>query len=163
MMDRNFGTQANKKVDVYLRFKNAESAGMGMPLPSGRIRVSKLDPADQSLEFIGEDVIDHTPRDEQVLIKMGSAFDVVGERKQLDFKMDRSRKRMEETVEIEIRNHKEEAVEVIVKETMYRWTTWRITDKSSDFEKVDARTVHFPVRVDKDGSKVIRYTVVYTW
>ena len=163
MMDRNFGTQSNKKVDVYLKFRNAEGHGMGMPLPSGRIRVSKLDPSDQSLEFIGEDVIDHTPKDEEILIKMGSAFDVVGERKQVDFKLDRNRKVMEETVEIKLRNHKDEAVEVIVKENLYRWVEWRITNKTHDYKKIDSRTVHFPVRVAKDGETAIRYTVKYTW
>jgi hypothetical protein len=91
MTDRNFGVQSNKKVDIYLRFKNEEEIGMGMPLPSGRIRVSKLDPADASLEFIGEDTIDHTPKDEEVLIKLGSAFDVVGERKQIDFRVEANR------------------------------------------------------------------------
>ena len=89
--DRNYGTESNTKVDIYLRFKNAKDNGLGMPLPAGRIRVSKLDPADKSLEFIGEDTIDHTPKDEQVLIKLGNAFDVVGERKQVDFKIDTAR------------------------------------------------------------------------
>ena len=65
---------------------------MGMPLPAGRIRVTKQDSADQTLEFIGEDIIDHTPKDEKVLIKLGTAFDVVGERQQVDFRVDTSRK-----------------------------------------------------------------------
>lgn len=163
MVDRNFGVQSNKKIDTYLQFKNKKDIGMGMPLPSGRIRVSKLDTADGSLEFIGEDAIDHTPKDESVLIKLGSAFDVVGERTQTDFKVDTGRKRMEETVEIKIRNHKEEKVKVIVKENLYRWTSWEIPEKSHPFEKVDSRTIHFPVEVEKDGEVVIRYTVLYTW
>ena len=163
MTDRNFGTQSNKKVDIYLRFKNAKQNNMGMPLPSGRIRVNKLDPADDSLEFIGEDTIDHTPKDEEVLIKMGSAFDVVGERKQLDFKADTTRKWMEEQIEIKVRNHKEEAVKVIVKENLYRWVNWRITEKTHDYEKIDARTVHFPVTIEPDGEVTIRYKVRYSW
>lgn len=163
MVDRNFGAQGNKKVDIYLRFKNDKQHGMGMPLPSGRIRVSKLDPADQSLEFIGEDTIDHTSKDEQVLVKMGSAFDVVGERKQVDFKVDSIRNWMEETVEIKIRNHKEEAVKVIVKENLFRWVNWEIKEKSHDFEKFDARTIHFPLTVAMDGEVTVRYTVHYSW
>jgi hypothetical protein len=162
-MDRNFGTQSNKKVDIYLRFKNEKKAGMGMALPSGRIRVSKLDPADDTLEFIGEDVIDHTPKDEEVLIKMGSAFDVVGERKQINFKVDTTRKWIEEEIEIKVRNHKEEAVTVIVKENLYRWMNWRISEETHEYEKIDARTVHFPIEVEPDGEQVIRYTVRYTW
>ncbi|MEO7726086.1 MAG: hypothetical protein ABIS45_02430, partial [Burkholderiales bacterium] len=73
LTDRNYGVQTNKKVDVYLGFKNASENNMGMPLPAGRIRVSKLDDADKTLEFIGENVIDHTPKNEKVLIKLGSA------------------------------------------------------------------------------------------
>ena len=89
--DRNYGVQSNRKVDVYLQFKNAENNNMGMPLPAGRVRVSKQDPADQTLEFIGEDIIDHTPLNETLLLKLGSAFDVVGERRQVDFKIDTTR------------------------------------------------------------------------
>jgi len=163
MTDRNFGIQSNPKVDIYLRFKNEKAIGMGMPLPSGRIRVSKLDPADETLEFIGEDTIDHTPKDEEVLIKMGSAFDVVGERKQTDFAVDTNRDWMDETIEIKVRNHKEEKVKVIVKENLYRWTNWQIAKKTHEFEKIDSRTIHFPVEVDKDGEVTIRYTVHYTW
>ncbi len=163
MTDRNFGVQSNPKVDIYLRFKNKKEIGLGMPLPSGRIRVSKLDPADQTLEFIGEDTIDHTAKDEEVLIKLGSAFDVVGERKQTDFAVDTSRKTMDESVEIKVRNHKEEKVKVIIKENLYRWATWTITKKTHEFEKIDARTIHFPVEIEKDGEVTVRYSVHYTW
>jgi hypothetical protein len=163
MMDRNYGVQSNKKVDIYLTFKNSKDNHMGMPLPSGRIRVSKLDTADNSLEFIGEDKIDHTPRDEQILIKLGSAFDVVGERKQTDFRVDSNAKWMEEDIEVKVRNQKDEAVKVVVRETLYRWSNWKINKKSHEFEKADARTVHFPVRIPKSGEAVVRYTVRYTW
>jgi len=163
MMDRNFGLQSNKKVDIYLRFKNEKKVGMGMPLPSGRIRVSKLDPADNSLEFIGEDTIDHTPKDEEVLIKLGSAFDVVGERRQVDFSVDSRRNTMTETIEIKLRNHKDEKVKVIVKENLYRWTNWEITQKSHAFKKIDSRTIHFPLEIPKDGEATVTYTVRYSW
>jgi hypothetical protein len=163
MTDRQFGVQSNKKVDIYLRFKNEEEIGMGMPLPSGRIRVSQRDPADGTLEFIGEDRIDHTPRDEELLIKLGSAFDVVGERTQLDFRVDNRRDTIDETVEVKLRNHKDEPVKVIVKETMYRWTNWQITESTHKHEKPNARTAHFPVTVPEHGEVVIRYTVHYSW
>ena len=161
--DRNYGVQSNRKVDVYLGFRNAADHNMGMPLPSGRIRVSKLDNADRTLEFIGEDTIDHTPKNEKVLIKLGSAFDVVGERRQLDFRIDTARKSMGEDIEIKLRNQKQEPVTVIVKENLYRWVNWQITSKSHDFEKQDARTVHFPVRVAAGGEVTLRYSVQYTW
>ena len=161
--DRNYGVQSNRKVDVYLGFKNAAEHNMGMPLPSGRIRVSKLDNADKTLEFIGEDTIDHTPKNEKVLIKLGSAFDVVGERRQVDFRIDTSRKSMGEDIEIKLRNQKQEPVTVIVKENLYRWVNWQITSKSHDFDKQDARTVHFPVRIAAGGEVTLRYSVQYTW
>ena len=163
MTDRNFGNQSNKKVDVYLRFKNREDNRMGIPLPAGKVRVAKLDSADQSLEFIGEDLIDHTAKNETIQIKLGSAFDVVGERRQVEFRYDSNGKIIEEEIEIKLRNQKDEAVTVIAKENLYRWTSWAVTKKSQDFEKIDARTIHFPVRIAKGGEAVIRYTVRYSW
>ena len=164
MTDRNYGTQSNRKVDVYLRMKNARANGLGIPLPAGRVRVAKLDPADHSLEFIGEDVIDHTARDETVQVKLGSAFDVVGERKQLDFRVDTNAHWMEEDIEVRVRNQKpDEAVNVIAKETLYRWSQWAVTRKSQEFSKEDARTIHFPLRIPAKQEAVVRYTVRYTW
>ncbi len=164
MTDRNFGVQSNRKVDVYLQLKNSAAQGLGVPLPAGRMRVSKRDDADGSLEFIGEDLIDHTARDETVRMKLGSAFDVVGERRQVDYRIDTSAKWIEEEIEVRVRNQKpDEAVGVIVKETLYRWSGWTITRKSQDFEKQDSRTVHFPVKIAPKGEAVVRYTVRYTW
>ncbi|MFN0038737.1 MAG: DUF4139 domain-containing protein [Burkholderiales bacterium] len=163
MTDRNYGISGNKKVDTYLSFKNRKEDGMGVPLPTGRVRVAKLDTADGSLEFIGEDRIDHTPKNETVLLKLGSAFDVVGERRQVDFKIDTNRNTMTEEIEVKIRNRKEEPVRVIVKENLYRWTNWKITQTSQPFEKQDARTIHFPVMIAADGEAVVRYTVRYAW
>jgi hypothetical protein len=161
--DRDLGVPSNKKVDVYLEFKNDKQFGLGVPLPSGRIRVSQVDKADASLEFVGEDTIDHTPKDEEVRVKLGSAFDVVGERRQLEFKVDSKAQWVEEEIEVKLRNHKDQPVEVIVKENLYRWTNWSILTKTHEFTKEDARTIHFPVRVAKDGETVVRYRVRYTW
>jgi len=161
--DRNYGVQSNRKVDAYLGFKNDKGQNMGMPLPAGRVRVSKLDDADNTLEFIGEDVIDHTPRNEQVLIKLGSAFDVVGERRQVNFSVDNARKTMTEEIEVKLRNQKKEVVTVMVKENLYRWTHWQITSKNHDYRKDDARTVTFPVKIAAGAEAVVRYSVTYTW
>ncbi|HEX9685910.1 MAG TPA: hypothetical protein VGA25_08680 [Burkholderiales bacterium] len=161
--DRSYGIATNRKVDVYLGFRNAEQNRMGVPLPAGRIRVNKANPADGTLEFIGEDAIDHTPRNENVKIRLGSAFDVVGERRQVHFTVDTSRKNMTEEIEVKIRNHKKEPVAVIVKENLYRWTNWQITSKSHDFDQQDARTVHFPVKLAAGGEATVRYTVHYSW
>ena len=163
VIDRNYGIASNRKVDVYLDFRNGADQNLGMPLPSGRVRVSKTDPADRTLEFIGEDTIDHTPKDEKVRLKLGSAFDVVGERKQLDFKVDTGRKQMSEEIEVRLRNHKKEPVTVIVRENLYRWMNWRIERGTHRHEKQDARTVHFPVDVPAGGEAVVRYTVQYSW
>jgi hypothetical protein len=161
--EREYGTPMNRKVDVYLEFRNDKQTGLGLPLPAGRIRVAKLDDADGSLEFVGEDRIDHTPKDENVRVKLGSAFDVVGERRQVDFAIDSRARWMEEEIEIVLRNHKSQPVEVVVREPMYRWTNWTILSKTHDFQKPDARTLHFPVRVAKDGEAKVRFRVRYTW
>ncbi len=163
LTDRNYGVQSSRKVDVYLGFRNAPEHNMGMPLPAGRIRVSKLDSNDKTLEFIGEDVIDHTPRNEKVLIRLGSAFDVVGERRQVDFKVDTVRKTMSEEIEVRLRNQKKEPVTVIVKENLYRWMNWQITAATHDFQKQDARTVHFPVKIAAGAELTLRYSAQYSW
>ena len=161
--DRNFGNQSNKKVDVYLRFKNREDNKLGIPLPAGKIRVAKFDRQDESLEFIGEDLIDHTAKNETIQVKLGSAFDVVGERRQLDFRIDTNAKWMEEDIEVKVRNQKDEAISVIVKENLYRWSNWSIVRKNQDFEKMDARTIQYDLKLAKGAEGVVRYTVRYTW
>jgi hypothetical protein len=163
LTDRDYGIPTNKKVDVYLEFKNAEAQGMGMPLPSGRMRVSKLDPADNTLEFIGENRIDHTPRNERVVLKLGSAFDVVGDRRQAEFAVDSQRRTMREEIEIRLRNQKKERVTVQVKETLYRWVNAKVTNASHEYRMDDARTVMFPVTIAAGGEAVVRYTASYSW
>ena len=111
----------------------------------------------------GEDIIDHTPKNETVRIKLGSAFDVVGERKQVDFAVNTSAKWLEEEIEVKLRNHKNAAVTVLVKENLYRWINWTIKQTSQPYEKEDARTIYFPVPVAKDGEATVRYRVRYTW
>ena len=161
--DRELGSQSNPKVDVYVRFKNSKDNHMGMPLPKGKVRVYKQDDADGTLEFIGEDLIDHTPKDETVLVKLGQAFDVVGERTQTDFRVDTARDWMDDSYKITLKNHKDAPVKVIVKENLFRWTNWELTQKSDPFTKIDARTIHFEVEVPANGEKVVTYTVHYTW
>ncbi len=163
-IDRNYGVQSNRKVDIYLRLENSQSNGLGVPLPAGRARVSRVDEADGALEFIGEDILDHTPRGETAQLRLGSAFDVVGDRKQLDFRMDAAAHWMEEDIEVRVRNRKEhEAVAVVVRENLYRWSQWSIVKRSHAFTKEDSRTIDFPVRIAPDGEAVVRYTVRYTW
>lgn len=161
--ERSFGVTGNRKVDSYLSFRNDKEGGMGVPLPAGRVRVSKLDSADDTLEFIGEDRIDHTPRNENVLLKLGSAFDVVGERRQLDYSVDSARRTITEEIEVKLRNRKDEPVRVVVKERLYRWSNWRIQSSTHQWQKQDANTIHIPVTVPSDKEVVLRYTVRYSW
>ena len=162
-MDREYGPTSNTKVDVWLTLKNDKASGLGMPLPAGRIRVSQQDKADGSMEFIGEDKIDHTPRDEDVRVKLGTAFDVVGERRQTDFAVNSKGRVMEEAFEIKVRNHKDQAVNVVVRENLYRWSQWMLIQQSTPSEKKDARTIEFPVKIAPDGEAVVTYRVRYTW
>lgn len=162
-LDQEYGRYGNGEINVYLRFANEEKNQLGVPLPAGRIRVNQLDDADQSLEFIGEDVIDHTPRNENVLIRMGNAFDVVGERKQTDFRVDSKSRQLWETFEIRLRNHKDQAVEVVVLENLYRSANWKIENVSQSYEKENSNRIRFEVNVASEAEAVITYTAHYTW
>jgi hypothetical protein len=162
-VDRDLGQQSNHKVDTYLLFQNDQKSGLGIPLPAGRVRAYKNDEADGLAEFIGEDVIQHTPKDEQVMVRLGSAFDIVGDRKQADFKDHINDRWLSESFEIRLRNHKKEPVHVLVKENLYRWTNWEIIKSSDKFDKIDSRTIEFPVDVPVDGEKTVTYTVKYSW
>ncbi len=158
--DPNFGKDENKKVNVLIEIENRADRNLGIALPKGKCRVYKKDDADGSLEFIGEDLIDHTPRDERIALYIGDAFDIVGERKQTDFKKITDRV-YEEAFEIRVRNHKEERVTVKVLEKLYRCAEWEILKKSTDYEKLNSRTVIFPVEIKPDGEAVVTYRVRY--
>jgi hypothetical protein len=97
------------------------------------------------------------------MVKLGQAFDVVGERTQTDFKIDTGRKEIEETYNVQLRNHKDSDVKVIVREVLFRWSNWEMLEQSDEYEKVDSRTIHFPVTVPARGEKTVTYKVRYTW
>jgi hypothetical protein len=157
-----FGQQSNAKVGAYITFRNDDKSGLGLPMPKGKVRVYKRD-QDGKEQFVGEDQIDHTPKDEELRLYLGNAFDIVGERAQKDFKTVVSGHVVEETFEVKIRNHKKEDVEVMVYEHPWRWNQWEVVNSSSTWEKVDQSTLRFPVKVKKDEEKVVRYVVRYTW
>lgn len=157
-----FGQQSNPKVGVFVVFRNDEKSGLGMPLPKGKVRVYKKD-EDGKEQFVGEDEIDHTPKDEEVRLYLGNAFDIVGERAQKDFKSLAGGRVVEETVEIKVRNHKNEAVEVLIYEHPWRWSEWEILKSGVAWEKVDQSTLKFPVKIAKDGEAVVTYTIRYSW
>lgn len=151
----NPGEPIKEKVGVYVEFKNGKENGLGQPLPAGVVRVYKAD-ADGAQQFIGENRIDHTPKDERVKIKLGDAFDVVAERKQTDYKAI-SRRVFEYAYEIRLRNHKEEAVNVIVNEPI--GGDWEIVNSTFPAEKTAAFAARFSVPVAKDGEAVLTYRV----
>jgi len=159
--DPNFGRQENKKVNVLVEIENRADHHLGIALPQGKARVYKAD-SDASLEFIGEDRVNHTPMDEKLTLYIGDAFDIVGERKQTAFRQIAAHV-FEEAFEIKIRNHKKEKVTVKVLEKMYRATDWEIVEKNHDFEKLDSRTAIFPVEVEADGEAVVTYRVRYRY
>jgi len=163
MTDRNFALGGDTKVDATLEFRNDKASSLGIPLPAGRIRVSKLDPADQSLEFVGEDQIAHTARDEPVRVRLGSAFDVVGERHQVDFTVDTRARAMEEEFEITVRNHKDEPVAVEIREPLLRAATWNVLTSSQAYRKDDAHRISFDTKIPGGGAAKVRYRVRYTW
>lgn len=162
-LEQEYGRYGQGDIQVYLRFANEGKNHLGMPLPAGRVRVNQLDDADGSLEFIGEDVIDHTPRNEDVLIRMGNAFDVVGERIQTNYRVDLKTRNVWETFEITLRNHKTEAVDVAVLENLYRSGNWKIEDANLPFDREKSNRIRFNVRVSSEGETVIRYTAHYIW
>lgn len=158
-----YGTQSNPKVWVMREFENKEANGLGLPLPKGRTRFYRQDDADGRLEFTGENLIDHTPKNETVRIYTGDAFDIVGERKRTDFQMSNRQDQMDEAFEIKLRNRKTEPVEVRVTERLYRWVNWTIVDKSHNFEKTDTQNIEFRVTVPADSEVVVSYRVRYDW
>jgi len=159
--DAAFGREENKKVNVIISFENRADNRLGIALPQGKCRVYKKDD-DGSLEFVGEDTVDHTPRDEKVALYIGDAFDIVGERKQTDFRKISDRV-CEEVFEIKVRNHKTEPVTVEVLEKLYRWSEWKVLAKSHDYRKEDSRTIVFPVTVEPDKEVTVTYRVRYQW
>ena len=162
VLERGMGSLSNPKIQSRLLLRNSTAAGLGLPLPAGRVRVSRLD-TDGSLEFIGEDVIDHTARDETLDLQLGSAFDVVGERRQVGFVLDNKARTLDEEIEITLRNHKREPVEVQVRETLFRAATATVLSSSQPPQQLDVRTLNFPVKVAVDASAVVRYKVRYSW
>jgi hypothetical protein len=149
------GEQRNLKPGVFLEFVNGKDAGLGVPLPKGTVRVYQYD-SDASLQFVGEDAIEHTPRDEKVRVKVGEAFDVVASRRQTDWRKVAS-DTYEAAFEIVIRNHKEEGVTVRVVEPVPG--DWKMLSNSHEYKKGDAFSAEFLVPVPKDGEATLSYRV----
>jgi hypothetical protein len=157
-----YGTESNPKIWVMREFLNSDANHLGMPLPKGRVRFYRRN-NDGQIEFTGENVIDHTPHDEIVRVYTGNAFDLVGERRRTDYKIDMNKHMIDESFEIKVRNHKKEPVDVKVVEHLYRWITWDIPVHSDTFRKADSKTIEFPITIAPDEEKTVTYTAHYSW
>jgi hypothetical protein len=147
------------KAAIMLTLSNTEANGMGMPLPAGVVRTYKRD-ARGNIQFLGEDRISHTPRDEDVRLYLGDAFDVVATRRVVE---DRNiSDRVNETVvEITVRNHKDTAADVDV--TEHFWGEGRVLNSTAESTRIDARTINFAINVPGRGERVITYRLRQTW
>mgnify|MGYP000844959933 FL=1 len=147
----------NPDVSVYIEFDNRDEYGLGIPLPKGKVRVYIAD-EDDILQFIGEDSINHTPRDEKIRLSLGSAFDIVGERKIVDHKKI-SNTIYQDTYEITLKNHREEPAKIKVIER--QWGDWKVLKSNSDYTKIDAYNIEFNVEVPENDEVKIVYTAEY--
>src|SRR5881394_557831 len=156
---QNPGTPLKDNVMVFYKFKNDEKSGLGMPMPAGNVRVYQKDSKGNIL-FVGEDRIDHTPKDEALNIHIGNAFDVISERKQTDYKrIDTHTWEME--FEIALRNHKDTAISVEVNEPI--GGDWEMLTSSYKYTKTAAWAAQFNVPVAKDGKSVLKYRIRAKW
>jgi len=150
---------SNQKVGVYVELANKAENHLGMPLPKGTVRVYKSD-GDGSLQFVGEDRIDHTPKDETIKIKMGEAFDIVAERKQTEWRK-LGDDLYEVAFEVSLRNHKDSPVTVSVIEPIPG--DWEILKTTHEYRKIEAHTVQFDIPVKKNGEAKLQYRVRMTF
>jgi len=156
------GDGSSGKVQVYREFKNSEANKLGIALPKGKVRFYSQD-GDRQLEFVGENQIDHTPKDEVIRVLTGNSFDLVGEHRMTNNTEDGSNRVVTQTFEIKVRNRKKEPVEIRVIERATHGGSWTLTAQSQPHEKKDAATFEFRVPLNPDEEKVITYTIRYTW
>lgn len=149
------------KVQVKVEFENKKENQLGIALPKGRVRVFKKDPADASLEFVGEDEIDHTPKDEKLSLYIGDAFDIVAEQTMTDA---RNGDRWQTfTRKVEIRNRKDQPVTVFVDKKIPQGRNWKIDKSNIKHVKKDAYTCRFAVDAAADQTFTLEYQMTQTW
>jgi hypothetical protein len=155
------GIGQKMKVGVFVQFENRESARLGLPMPKGVVRVYKKDGAGNA-QFIGEDSIDHTPKNENVRLKLGEAFDVTADKKQTDFKRRDTYSPWsyvhESAYEIVLKNAKKESVTVVVREPVPG--DWSMLEQSHKHAKAASGTAEWKVRVPAEGSATLKYRVL---
>ncbi len=154
------------KVNIVIKFDNEESDGLGIALPKGKVRTFKADSADGSMEFVGEDTIDHTPVKEDISLYIGNAFDLVAEDVITDQKNGSSWHKVSR--EVTLKNRKDEAVVIDVEQNLARYHNWEIDHcdidgKMLDYKKIDASTVGFSVRVPAGEEVKLSYNYTESW
>jgi hypothetical protein len=153
------GAAVKDPVQVVYQLKNEAAQGLGMPMPAGTVRVYQAD-SQGGVQFVGEDRIAHTPKDEAIAVKVGHAFDVVCERKQVDFRRIATDV-FESEYEITVRNHKPMPISVQVNEPI--GGDWQMLRASHRWDKTSAFAAQFEVPVAVDGTSVLRYRVRVTY
>ncbi|MCB9457349.1 MAG: hypothetical protein H6671_15290 [Anaerolineaceae bacterium] len=162
LLEQHYGQADITHVQTWLEFSTGAEDGLDADLPEGRMRVYQQD-ADGAAILIGENQVKHTPRGEIVSFELGKAFDLVGERRQLNFRRIQ-KNTLEETWEIRLRSRKDhDRVEVRVPEHLFRWSNWELTGVSHAYTRLDAQTIEFRVDVPPGGETVITYTARYSW
>ena len=161
MVSRQWGSEGGKKVESRLEFANEEASNLGFAMPAGKVRVYRRD--GEQLEFVGEDRVGHTPRNEVVTLKLGNAFDLVGDRVQTDFNVDQARHSIDEAFELRLKNRGRAPVEIRVVEHLSRHSSWTVTRSSAQFRKKDSNTIEFDIPVAADSEITVSYGVRYTW
>jgi hypothetical protein len=153
------GSPIKDNVEVFYQLKNEEKTGLGMPMPAGTVRVYQSD-SKGGLQFVGEDRIEHTPKDETLNLKIGNAFDIVSERRQRDFQRIASDV-YEIEMEVTLRNHKDAPVTVEVNEPI--GGDWRMLTSTYAWEKTAAFAAQFKVPIAANGTSTLRYRVRVTY
>ncbi len=156
------GVTSPGKVQVFREFKNSEVNKLGMALPKGKVRFYSQD-GDRQLEFVGENQIDHTPKDETIRVLTGNSFDLTGEHRMTNSTEDGANRVATQSFEVKVRNHKKEAVEIRVLEHATHGGNWTLTAQSQPHEKKDATSLEFRVPLQPDEEKMVTYTIRYTW
>ena len=157
-MNQEFSTE----VSTFWEFKNSKENGLGVPFPAGNVRFYRSDDADGNLEFVGENYISHTPKNEVISVETGKAFDLLGERTITNFEKQTSGLDwVRESFEITLTNRSESEKTITVREPLWRWSNWKIEKSSIEFKKVNAHNIEFEVTIPADSKKTVTYTAHY--
>ena len=161
MINRQWASEGSTKIESRLEFANDEASKLGIAMPAGKVRVYRRD--GEQLEFVGEDRVGHTPRNETVTLKLGNAFDLLGHRAQTEFNVDQAKRSMDESFELRLKNRGRTPVEIRVVEHLSRHSSWTVTRSSAQFRKKDSNTIEFDIPVAADSEITLTYGVRYTW